>query len=47
MPEGAAEAFEARLVIGEGSDAVTYPFWEGALEEDSKLQNLVRLLELL
>jgi hypothetical protein len=47
MPEGAAEAFEARLVIGEGSDAVTYPFWEGSLEEDSKLQNLVRLLELL
>ena len=47
MPEGAAEAFEARLVIGEGSDAVTYPFWEGALEEDSKLQNLIRLLELL
>jgi len=47
MPEGAADAFEARLIIGEGSDAVTYPFWEGALEEDSKLQNLVRLLELL
>jgi hypothetical protein len=47
MPEGAADAFEARLIIGEGSDAVTYPFWEGALEEDSNLQNLVRLLELL
>lgn len=47
MPEGAADAFEARLIIGEGSDAVTYPFWEGALEEDSKLRNLVRLLELL
>jgi len=47
MPEGAADAFEARLIIGEGSDVVTYPFWEGALEEDSKLQKLVRLLELL
>jgi len=47
MPEGAADAFEAKLIIGEGSDAVTYSFWEGALEEDSKLQNLVRLLELL
>jgi len=47
MPEGAADAFEARLIIGEGSDAVVYPFWEGALEQDSKLQNLVRLLELL
>jgi hypothetical protein len=47
MPEGAATAFEAKLVIGEANDAVEYPFWEGALEEDSKLQNLVRLLELL
>jgi hypothetical protein len=47
MPEGAADAFKAELVIGEGSDAVTYPFWEGALEEDSKLLKLVRLLEML
>ena len=47
MPEGAADAFKAKLIIGEGSDAVTYPFWEGALEEDSKLLSLVRLLELL
>ena len=47
MPEGAANAFKAQLVIGEGSEAVIYPFWEGALEEDSRLQNLVRLLELL
>ena len=47
MPEGSADAFEAKLIIGEGSEAVTYPFWEGALEEDSKLQNLIRLLELL
>ncbi len=47
MPEGAADAFQARLVIGEGDDAIVYPFWEGALEEDPRLQNLVRLLELL
>ena len=47
MPEGAADAFEAKLVIGEGSNAVEYPFWEGALEEDSRLLKLVRLLELL
>ena len=47
MPEGAADAFEAKLIIGEGSDALVYPFWEGALEEDSKLLKLVRLLELL
>ena len=47
MPEGAADAFKAKLVIGEGSDAITYPFWEGALEEDSKLLKLVRLLEML
>jgi len=45
MPEGAADAFKAKLIIGEGADAVIYPFWEGALEEDSKLLKLVRLLE--
>jgi hypothetical protein len=26
---------------------VTYPFWEGAMEEDAVLKNLVRLLEML
>ena len=41
------EAFEAQLIIGEEGDAVTYTFWEGALEEDEKLRNLVRLLEML
>ena len=46
MPEGAA-AFEARLIIGEKGKAVTYNFWEGALEEDVKLNRLVRLLEML
>ena len=44
---GAADAFKATLVIGEGSEAVIYPLWEGALEEDSKLLRLVRLLEML
>ena len=45
MPEGAADAFKAQLTVGEGSDEVVYPFWEGALEEDSKLLKLIRLLE--
>ena len=44
MPSG-VEAFESKLVIGEGSEALVYPFWEGALEEDPKLRNLIRLLE--
>ena len=47
MPEGAADAFQAQLSIGEGAEEVIYPFWEGALEEDSKLLKLVRLLEML
>lgn len=46
LPEGAA-AFEARLTVGAGSEAVTYTFWEGALEEDVELNRVVRLLELL
>ena len=44
-PEYAADAFRATLVIGEGSNAVNYPFWEGAMEQDDKLKKLVRLLE--
>jgi len=44
MPAG-GNAFEAELVIGEVSEEVRYPFWEGALEDDQKLQELVRLLE--
>ncbi len=47
MPEGAADAFKAQLTVGEGSNTVVYPFWEGALEEDSKLLKLIRLLEML
>ncbi|MCU7844668.1 MAG: hypothetical protein KZQ93_12590 [Candidatus Thiodiazotropha sp. (ex Monitilora ramsayi)] len=46
MPEG-THAFESKLVIGEGGDAIVYPFWEGALEEDPKLRSLVRLLEVI
>ena len=44
MPE-APMAFEARIIIGEKGKSVTYPFWEGALEKDVKLNKLVRLLE--
>jgi len=33
------------LTIGEEDEAVTYSFWEGALEEDARLNDLVRLLE--
>jgi hypothetical protein len=46
MPPG-VDAFASKMVIGEGSDALSYPFWEGALEEDPKLRSLVRLLEVL
>jgi hypothetical protein len=45
MPEGSADAFKAQLFVGEGDNAVNYPFWEGALEQDEKLGRLVRLLE--
>lgn len=45
-PEGSA-AFIATLTLGTGGDAVTYRFWEGALEQDAELKNLVRQLELL
>ena len=44
-PEDAADAFRAQLTLGEGEAAKVYPFWQGALQEDSTLQNLVRLLE--
>jgi hypothetical protein len=46
MPEGGA-AFEACLTLGQGDEAMTYSFWEGALEEDAELRTLVRLLETL
>ncbi|MET0068345.1 MAG: hypothetical protein ABW076_18525 [Candidatus Thiodiazotropha sp.] len=46
LPDG-LEAFRSKLVIGDGSDALEYPFWEGALEEDAKLRNLIRLLEVI
>ena len=46
VPQG-GNAFEARLTIGEEDEVVTYSFWEGALEEDPRLNKLVRLLEML
>jgi hypothetical protein len=46
MPQG-GEAFKAHLTVGEEGESVTYPFWEGALEEDARLKDLVRLLEML
>ena len=46
MPEG-ADAFEARLTVGENGSEVTYVVWEGALQEDQKLAKVIRLLELL
>ena len=46
-PEDGADAFNATLVVGAGEHAVTYPFWEGALEEDPKLRKLIHLLETL
>jgi hypothetical protein len=44
IPQG-GNAFEAHLTFGEGDEAVTYSFWEGALEDDPRLHDLVRLLE--
>jgi hypothetical protein len=46
VPPG-GNAFEAHLTIGEADEAVTYSFWEGALEDDPQLNALVRLLEML
>ena len=46
VPPG-GNAFEAHLTIGEAEEAVTYSFWEGALEDDPGLNRLVRLLEML
>lgn len=44
MPEGAT-AFEARLIVGEPGAQAEYVFWEGALEQDTKLNALIRQLE--
>ncbi|MEN8174230.1 MAG: hypothetical protein ABFS23_00615 [Pseudomonadota bacterium] len=46
-PDDAADAFRAKLILGEGKSAMIYPFWQGALQEDSKLLELVRLLEMI
>ncbi len=47
IPDDAADAFEAKLEVGTGEDALIYPFWEGALESDYRLSHLVRMLETL
>jgi hypothetical protein len=44
VPPG-GNAFQAHLTIGEDDAAVSYSFWEGALEVDPMLNDLVRLLE--
>lgn len=44
---GDGQAFQAKLVVGEGERQIVYSFWEGALEEDEKLAALVRLLEII
>jgi hypothetical protein len=46
MPEG-ADAFQAHLIVGGEGEAVHYPFWEGALEQDEPLRRVVRLIETL
>ena len=46
VPPG-GNAFEAHLTIGAEDEAVTYSFWEGALEDDPQLNAFVRLLEML
>ena len=47
LPAGAADAFKAKLTVGENESEMIYPFWEGALEEDSRLLKLIRLLEMI
>ena len=44
VPQGGT-ACEAHLTIGKEGEAVTYAFWEGALEEDPGLNALIQLLE--
>ena len=46
QPEGST-AFMATLTVGREGESATYRFWEGALEEDASLNQLVRLMELL
>ncbi|MES9971392.1 MAG: hypothetical protein ABW092_15270 [Candidatus Thiodiazotropha sp.] len=41
------QAFQAKLVVGEGEQQIVYTFWEGALEEDEQLAALVRQLEVI
>ena len=44
VPPGST-AFEAHLTVGEPGQEAHYAFWEGALETDRPLNDLIRLLE--
>lgn len=44
VPPGST-AFEAQLTVGGPGSEVNYKFWEGALEQDAPLNNLIRLIE--
>jgi hypothetical protein len=44
---GDGQAFQAKLVVGEGEQQNIYTFWEGALEKDEKLAFLIRQLEVI
>jgi hypothetical protein len=44
VPQG-GNAFDVHLSLGEGDEAVTYSFWEGALEADTRLKAMADLLE--
>jgi hypothetical protein len=44
VPQG-GNAFDVHLSLGENDEAVTYSFWEGALEADARLKALADLLE--
>jgi hypothetical protein len=44
---GGGQAFQAKLVVGEGERQIVYTFWEGVLEADEKLASLVRQLEVI
>jgi hypothetical protein len=44
---GQGQAFQAKLIVGEGEQQIVYRFWEGVLEKDEKLASLVRQLEVI
>lgn len=42
-----AKGFVAELIVGDGPQVRHYRFWEGALDEEPDIRNLVRALEVL